>query len=161
MTADTPRFGIPDALARCMSMPEQHKYPRTKLTLRRILAGSMATAATAGASLLAGSPARAAAKASPALITAPATAEVDGKLVAPFGRHLSFGSDPRPSRATCFHWNRLRLPDPDTVEWSRVRYTGFSFLAVEAVAGPSPVLKVSALAESGERIDHFEVRRTA
>ncbi|MFF5936863.1 hypothetical protein [Streptomyces sp. NPDC012508] len=48
-----------------------------------------------------------------------------------------------------------------TVEWSRVRYTGFSFLAVEAVAGPSPVLKVSALAESGERVDHFEVRRTA
>ncbi|MFI6641044.1 purple acid phosphatase family protein [Streptomyces sp. NPDC050504] len=58
-----------------------------------------------------------------------------------------------------FHWTKLRLPDPDTVEWSRVRYTGFSFLAVEAEAGARPVLRVSALAETGERIDHFEVRR--
>ncbi|MEU7035319.1 metallophosphoesterase family protein [Streptomyces sp. NPDC046237] len=95
MTEDTPRFGIPDALARRMSMPEQHEYLRTKLTRRRILAGSMATAATAGAGLLAGSPAAAAPKDSPTLITAPATAEVDGGLVAPFGRHLSFGSDPK------------------------------------------------------------------
>lgn len=58
-----------------------------------------------------------------------------------------------------FHWTKHRLPDPDTVRWSRVRYTGFSFLAVEAVAGAKPVLKVSALAETGERIDFFEVRR--
>ncbi|WP_428952136.1 purple acid phosphatase family protein [Streptomyces sp. cg35] len=55
-----------------------------------------------------------------------------------------------------FHWTRSRLPDPDTVEWSRVRYTGFSFLAVEVEKGR---MKVSALAESGRRIDHFEVRR--
>ncbi|MFZ3567985.1 purple acid phosphatase family protein [Streptomyces sp. BH097] len=55
-----------------------------------------------------------------------------------------------------FHWTRSRLPDPDTVEWSRVRYTGFSFLAVEVEKGR---MKVSALAETGERIDHFEVRR--
>ncbi|MFE4250495.1 purple acid phosphatase family protein [Streptomyces sp. NPDC056910] len=61
-----------------------------------------------------------------------------------------------------FHWTKSRLPDPDTVEWSRVRYTGFSFLAVEAEtggAGVTPALKVSALAESGERIDYFEIRR--
>ena len=58
-----------------------------------------------------------------------------------------------------FHWTKLRLPDPDTVEWSRVRYTGFSFLAVEAESGTAPVLKVSALAESGKRIDYFEVKR--
>ncbi len=58
-----------------------------------------------------------------------------------------------------FHWTTSRIPDPDTVEWSRVRYTGFSFLAVEAEAGASPKLKVSALAESGERVDHFEIRR--
>jgi 3',5'-cyclic AMP phosphodiesterase CpdA len=55
-----------------------------------------------------------------------------------------------------FHWTKSRLPDPDTVEWSRVRYTGFSFLAVEVEKGR---MKVSALAETGERIDHFEVRR--
>jgi hypothetical protein len=39
-----------------------------------------------------------------------------------------------------------------------VRYRGFSFLSVEAVSGTAPRLKVSALASSGERIDHFEVR---
>ncbi|MHC5263636.1 purple acid phosphatase family protein [Streptomyces sp. UC4497] len=55
-----------------------------------------------------------------------------------------------------FHWTTSRLPDPDTVEWSRVRYTGFSFLAVEVDKGR---MKVSALAETGERIDHFEVKR--
>lgn len=58
-----------------------------------------------------------------------------------------------------FHWTKARLPDPDTVEWSRVRYTGFSFLAVEVTAGAHPKLTVSALAESGERVDHFEVVR--
>ncbi|MGW3626365.1 hypothetical protein [Streptomyces sp. NPDC000880] len=58
-----------------------------------------------------------------------------------------------------FHWTKLRLPDPDTVQWSRVRYTGFSFLAVEAESGTAPKLKVSALAESGKRIDYFEVKR--
>ncbi|MDQ0940523.1 metallophosphoesterase family protein [Streptomyces sp. V1I1] len=59
-----------------------------------------------------------------------------------------------------FHWTKLRLPDPDTVQWSRVRYTGFSFLAVEAESGTAPKLKVSALAESGKRIDYFEVKRS-
>ncbi|WP_306318807.1 MULTISPECIES: metallophosphoesterase family protein [unclassified Streptomyces] len=55
-----------------------------------------------------------------------------------------------------FHWTGSRLPDPDTVEWSRVRYTGFSFLAVEVEKGR---MTVSALTENGERIDHFEVKR--
>ncbi|MEU5999198.1 metallophosphoesterase family protein [Streptomyces sp. NPDC047197] len=58
-----------------------------------------------------------------------------------------------------FHWTKSRHPAPDTVEWSRVRYTGFSFLAVEVTAGAHPKLTVSALAESGERVDHFEVVR--
>ncbi|MER5180021.1 metallophosphoesterase family protein [Streptomyces sp. NPDC002896] len=59
-----------------------------------------------------------------------------------------------------FHWTKSRVPNPDTVEWSRVRYTGFSFLAVEAEAGTAPKLKVSALAESGRRVDYFEVVRS-
>ncbi|MFI8190489.1 purple acid phosphatase family protein [Streptomyces sp. NPDC085946] len=58
-----------------------------------------------------------------------------------------------------FAWTRSRDRRDETVGWSRVRYTGFSFLAVEAVSGAAPRLKVSALAQSGERIDHFEVRR--
>ncbi|MFF2933842.1 purple acid phosphatase family protein [Streptomyces mirabilis] len=66
------------------------------------------------------------------------------------GRHESVSS---------FHWTKSQDQQGETVEWSRVRYAGFSFLSVEAEAGTTPRLKVSALAESGERIDHFEVRR--
>ncbi|MEV5438078.1 metallophosphoesterase family protein [Streptomyces sp. NPDC052682] len=58
-----------------------------------------------------------------------------------------------------FRWTRSRLARQEVVEWSRVRYRGFSFLVVEAVSGAAARLKVSALAQSGERIDHFEVRR--
>ncbi|WP_328937577.1 metallophosphoesterase family protein [Streptomyces tauricus] len=60
-----------------------------------------------------------------------------------------------------YHWTKSKNQNPDTVEWSRVRYTGYSFLSVEAEAGAAPRLKVSALAQSGRRIDHFEVRRGA
>lgn len=58
-----------------------------------------------------------------------------------------------------FHWTRARERHADTVEWSRVRYTGFSFLSVRADPGPRPRLTVSALAQNGRRIDHFTVRR--
>ncbi|MGW1847577.1 hypothetical protein [Streptomyces sp. NPDC001966] len=40
-----------------------------------------------------------------------------------------------------------------------VRHTGFSFLAVEVEPGPHARMKVAALAESGERIDHFGTGR--
>ncbi|MER5947940.1 metallophosphoesterase family protein [Streptomyces sp. NPDC001904] len=49
----------------------------------------------------------------------------------------------------------------ETVDWSRVRYRGFSLLKVEAESGAHPRLKVSALAHDGRRIDHFEVKRGA
>ncbi|MEV5959473.1 fibronectin type III domain-containing protein [Streptomyces sp. NPDC051987] len=58
-----------------------------------------------------------------------------------------------------FHWAKGQHNVAETVEWSRVRYAGFSFLRVEAEAGATPRLRVSALAQSGARIDHFEVRR--
>jgi hypothetical protein len=58
-----------------------------------------------------------------------------------------------------FRWTKSRRTEPETVEWSRVRYRGFSFLRVEAEAGAAPRLSVSALTPGGERIDHFEVRR--
>lgn len=60
---------------------------------------------------------------------------------------------------TTFKWTKSRDTKTERVEWSRVRYRGFSFLSVEAEGGPKPRLKVSALAQSGKRIDHFEVRR--
>ncbi|MGW7260877.1 purple acid phosphatase family protein [Streptomyces sp. NPDC054834] len=58
-----------------------------------------------------------------------------------------------------FYWTKGKTPQAEAVEWSRVRYTGFSLLSVEARAGASPRLKVSALAQDGKRVDHFEVRR--
>ncbi|MET8330378.1 hypothetical protein [Streptomyces sp. NPDC005181] len=41
----------------------------------------------------------------------------------------------------------------------RGRQTGFSFLAVEVEPGRHARMKVTTLAESGERIDHFELSR--
>ena len=58
-----------------------------------------------------------------------------------------------------FHWTEGRERNPDRVAWSRVRYTGFSFLAVESRPGVRPSLVVTALAASGRRIDHFTVER--
>ncbi|WP_406254492.1 purple acid phosphatase family protein [Streptomyces chartreusis] len=60
-----------------------------------------------------------------------------------------------------FRWTKSRNTKAESVQWSRVRYRGFSFLSVEAEAGAKPRLKVSALAQTGERIDRFEVRRGA
>jgi hypothetical protein len=56
------------------------------------------------------------------------------------------------------------LRPAETVEWSRVRYTGYSFLAVEvqsATSGHTTTLSVTALAETGERVDHFTIARKA
>lgn len=58
-----------------------------------------------------------------------------------------------------FAWTKGGDRAPETVEWSRVRYTGFSLLSVEVRAGAAPRLVVSALGQDGRRIDHFEVRR--
>ncbi|MEV6734774.1 MULTISPECIES: metallophosphoesterase family protein [unclassified Streptomyces] len=58
-----------------------------------------------------------------------------------------------------YRWVKGGAKATETVEWSRVRYTNYSFLAVEVETGRSPKLKVSALAETGQRIDHFEIQR--
>ncbi|MET9494873.1 metallophosphoesterase family protein [Streptomyces sp. NPDC006552] len=88
---DTPEVGIPAPLARRMSMPEQHAYLRARFSRRRALAG--AAAAVGGAGLLGGGAAASAVQAA-APARGPAV-RVDGSLVAPFGRHLAFGADPR------------------------------------------------------------------
>ncbi|WUH89021.1 metallophosphoesterase family protein [Streptomyces sp. NBC_00433] len=92
---DTPHMGIDAKLAAGMSMAEQHEYLRSKVTRRRVVLGGMATAGTVAASGLLGGVAQAQSP-SPALLTRPATGHhVDGALVAPFGRHLQFGADPK------------------------------------------------------------------
>ncbi|CAM5260962.1 Metallophosphoesterase family protein OS=Streptomyces alboniger OX=132473 GN=CP975_25395 PE=4 SV=1 [Streptomyces alboniger] len=60
-----------------------------------------------------------------------------------------------------FQWTKTQQSRKESVEWSRVRYRGFSLLSVEAESGTRPKLTVSALAQNGKRIDHFEVRRGA
>ncbi|WP_371567125.1 purple acid phosphatase family protein [Streptomyces canus] len=52
----------------------------------------------------------------------------------------------------------------ETVAWSRVRYLNYSFLRVDvepASKGHYAKLKVSGIAETGDRIDHFTVARKA
>ncbi len=54
--------------------------------------------------------------------------------------------------------------DNETVAWSRVRYLNYSFLRVDvepAARGHYAKLKVSGIAETGDRIDHFTVARRA
>ncbi|MFI6434900.1 purple acid phosphatase family protein [Streptomyces sp. NPDC050759] len=52
----------------------------------------------------------------------------------------------------------------ETVAWSRVRYLNYSFLRVDVEPAPRghyAKLKVSGIAETGDRIDHFTVARKA
>ncbi|MGI5340249.1 purple acid phosphatase family protein [Streptomyces sp. CA-181903] len=91
---DTPRVGIPGPLAERMTMPEQHEYLRSRLTRRGLLrTGAVTAGAVAGTGLLGAVPTTA--LGTPTLVTARATTRVDGSLVAPFGRHLAFGADPK------------------------------------------------------------------
>jgi hypothetical protein len=73
-------------------MAEQHEYLRSKVTRRRMVLGGIATAGTVAASGLLSGTAQAQ---TPSLLTSTATGTVDGALVAPFGRHLQFGADPK------------------------------------------------------------------
>ncbi|MER7835117.1 hypothetical protein ABTY98_04175 [Streptomyces sp. NPDC096040] len=74
------------------------------------------------------------------------------------GRAVPVGGSADPTRDGIV-WAKGQRNVAETVEWSRVRYTGFSFLRVEAEAGTTPRLRVSAPARSGARVDHFEIRR--
>jgi Purple acid Phosphatase, N-terminal domain/Calcineurin-like phosphoesterase len=90
---DIPRMGVPEKLAARMSMAEQHEYLRARFSRRTMIRGGAVTlGAVAGGAFVPGATAQAAV---PTQSTAPAVETVDGALVAPFGRHLAFGNDPR------------------------------------------------------------------
>lgn len=89
----TPRMGIDDAVAGRLSMPEQHEYLRSRLSRRRMLRGGATVAA--GGGLLGWTSGDGQPQQTPTLLASPASARVDGSLVAPFGRHLAFGADPK------------------------------------------------------------------
>ncbi|MER5791773.1 metallophosphoesterase family protein [Streptomyces sp. NPDC001980] len=84
-------MGVPDELAERMSMAEQHEYLRAKFSRRSMIRGGAVTlGAVTGGSLVMGGTAQAAV---PTQSSAPATQYVDGAYVAPFGRHLAYGTD--------------------------------------------------------------------
>ncbi|MEU6423756.1 purple acid phosphatase family protein [Streptomyces spiralis] len=86
-------MGVPEKLAERMSMAEQHEYLRSRFSRRTMIRGGAVTlGAVAGGAFVPGATAQAA---TPTPATAPATETVDGSLVAPFGRHLAYGNDPR------------------------------------------------------------------
>ncbi|MFF4804157.1 purple acid phosphatase family protein [Streptomyces sp. NPDC001351] len=84
-------MGVPEQLAERMSMAEQHEYLRARFSRRNLMRGGAVTiGAVTGGAFVTGAVAQAAV---PTQRTAPATETVDGSLVAPFGRHLAYGSD--------------------------------------------------------------------
>jgi hypothetical protein len=88
---DIPRMGVPERLAERMSMAEQHEYLRARFSRRTMIRGGAVTlGAVAGGAFVPGATAQAAV---PSGRTAVET--VDGAHVAPFGRHLAYGTDPR------------------------------------------------------------------
>ncbi|MET8075734.1 metallophosphoesterase family protein [Streptomyces sp. NPDC005303] len=85
-------MGVPDQLAERMSMAEQHEYLRARFSRRNMIRGGAVTlGAVAGGAFVPGAVAQAATPTQ----TFPTTESVDGALVAPFGRHLAYGNDPR------------------------------------------------------------------
>ena len=92
-------MGVPEKLAARMSMAEQHEYLRARFSRRTMMRGGAVTlGAVAGGVFVPGAVAQAA---TPAASTAAPTTfssgkdAADGALVAPFGRHLAYGTDPR------------------------------------------------------------------
>ncbi|MET7916307.1 metallophosphoesterase family protein [Streptomyces avermitilis] len=86
-------MGVPEKLAERMSMAEQHEYLRARFSRRNMIRGGAVTlGAVAGGAFVPGATAQAAV---PAQRTAASADKVDGALVAPFGRHLAYGTDPR------------------------------------------------------------------
>lgn len=90
---DIPRMGVPRELAD-RPLHEQHEYLRRTFSRRRMLRGTAVAAGAAGAGLAFSGNASAA---SPKQTSADRVSaqRVDGALVAPFGRHLTYGNDPR------------------------------------------------------------------
>jgi hypothetical protein len=85
-------MGVPEQLAERMSMAEQHEYLRTRFSRRNVIRGGAVTlGAVAGGAFVPGAVAQAATPTQ----TFASAATVDGALVAPFGRHLAYGNDPR------------------------------------------------------------------
>ena len=88
---DIPRMGIPEQLAERMTLAEQHEYLHTRFSRRTMIRGGAVTVgAVVGGTFVQGATAQAAVPA-----RAARAEKIDGAFVAPFGRHLAYGTDPR------------------------------------------------------------------
>ncbi|GAA2337338.1 metallophosphoesterase [Streptomyces kunmingensis] len=87
-------MGVPDELAD-RSLAEQHEYLRSRFSRRTMMRGGAVTLGAVAGGVFVPGAASAATPAASSAATATAHEHVDGALVAPFGRHLSYGSDPR------------------------------------------------------------------
>jgi purple acid phosphatase-like protein/calcineurin-like phosphoesterase family protein len=74
------------------------------------------------------------------------------------------GHQQAPIEVPSYYWDSAGNKVTETIQWSRVRYTGYSFLAVDvapASPGRTTTLTVRAIAENGSEIDRFVIRREA
>ncbi|GAA2095330.1 metallophosphoesterase [Kitasatospora saccharophila] len=74
------------------------------------------------------------------------------------------GHENHQDEVVTYHFDKGAAKVPETVHWSRVRYTGYSFIKVDvtpAHRGANTTMKVTALAEDGTRIDHYSIVRRA
>ncbi|MFC1439502.1 metallophosphoesterase family protein [Streptacidiphilus sp. N1-10] len=74
------------------------------------------------------------------------------------------GNEHRVDELVTYHWEKGSVKVAETIDWSRVRYTGYSFLRVDVVParkGATAKLKLTALTESGTAFDHLTIEREA
>jgi hypothetical protein len=74
------------------------------------------------------------------------------------------GHESTVDQVTTYSWAQGATKVPETVGWSRVRYTGYGFVAADvqpADTGRTTTLTVRALAENGTELDRVTLARTA
>ncbi|MFJ4679565.1 purple acid phosphatase family protein [Kitasatospora sp. NPDC088783] len=93
------------------------------------------------------------------------TAGAAGRSLYSFDAPDSYeGHENHQDEVVTYHFEKGAVHVPETVHWSRVRYTGYSFVKVDvtpAHPGANSTMKVTALAEDGTRIDHYSIVRRA
>lgn len=59
-----------------------------------------------------------------------------------------------------YHWAPGKSKVAELVPWSRVRYTGYAFMAIDSEPGRRPTLTARVLTASGAEIDRFTIEPT-
>lgn len=72
------------------------------------------------------------------------------------------GNEHRVDEVKTYYYGKGGVKVSETVEWSRVRFTDYSFIKVDvtpAHLGQKSSMKVTAMAENGKQVDHFTIVR--